>query len=148
MLGQHRHLVSLCHYFPLSFPGNDYNLDLITTCWIIDHLPRFHPAWYPNWIRSGQRKLLHMDLTIIFMNQSCSNFRCQFVRIVFKLITHRDEIQATHVHWIWQRTGKHDYGPNQIQLGTELAFAPISVTVHMFTEHDNGLANMTTKLID
>jgi len=34
----------------------------------------------------------YIGFTITFMNQLCINFRCQIVRIVFKLNTHRDEI--------------------------------------------------------
>jgi len=37
------------------------------------------------------------------MNQSCSNVRCQFVRIVFKLNTHRDEIACRWVCCRWGR---------------------------------------------
>jgi len=33
----------------------------------------------------------NIGFTITFRNQLCSNFRCQFVRVVFKLNTHRDE---------------------------------------------------------
>ena len=33
-----------------------------------------------------------MGFTITCMNHLCSNFRCQIVRIVFKLNTRRDEL--------------------------------------------------------
>ena len=37
-------------------------------------------------------KNYYTQVLLSFMNQLCSNFRCQFVRIVFKLNTRRNEI--------------------------------------------------------
>ena len=67
----------------------------------------FDLAWYSSWIRSGQRKLLHIGFTLTSLNQLCSNFRCQFVRTIFKLNTHRDEITLRDGLW-WSLTRRED----------------------------------------
>ena len=56
-----------------------------------------------------------------FMNQLCCNFRCQFVRIVFNLNTHRDEIVRYGELKADRRLAPHSgAGPSPIYLGVDV----------------------------